>query len=52
MTISKFFMASIYLLWVSVLGTMNLFFEDTGMLFKKRSFTEVYSPSDKVDLNA
>jgi hypothetical protein len=48
---SKFFIASIYLPWVSVLGMMNLFFEDTGILFKKRAFSEVYSPSD-VDLIA
>jgi hypothetical protein len=37
-------MAPIYCLWVSVFGIMNLFLEETGILFKKRSLTEVYSP--------
>jgi hypothetical protein len=48
---SKVFIASMYLPWVSVFGMINLFLEDTGMLFRKSSFSEVYSPSD-VDLIA
>jgi hypothetical protein len=46
-TMSKVFMASTYLPWVSVLGIMNLLFEETGILFEKSSFSEVYSPSDE-----
>ncbi|MGB9715930.1 MAG: hypothetical protein ACPL1G_05945 [Thermodesulfovibrionales bacterium] len=45
MTISKFLIASIYLLWVSVFGMMNLFFEDTGILLRKRSFSDICFPS-------
>jgi hypothetical protein len=52
MTISKFFMALIYCLWVSVFGIMNFFLEDTGILFKKRSLTEVYSPPEAAALIA
>jgi len=51
-TMSKFFMALIYCLWVSVFGIINLFLEDTGILFKKRSLTEVYSPPEAAALIA
>ena len=51
-TISKFFMAAIYCLWISVFGMINLFFEDTGILFRKRSLTEVYSPPEAAALIA
>jgi hypothetical protein len=41
-----------YCLWVSVLGMINLFFEDTGILLRKRSLMEADCPSDEADLTA
>jgi hypothetical protein len=39
-------MLSRYRFWVSVLGMMNLRFEETGMLLTKRSLSDVSLPSD------
>jgi len=45
-------MAPIYCLWISVFGMINLFLEETGILFRKRSLTEVYSPPEAAALIA
>ncbi|WP_242455782.1 hypothetical protein [Dissulfurispira thermophila] len=50
-TISYLFIASIYCLCVSVLGIINLFFEETGILPLKRSLIEISLPSVR-DLTA